>query len=151
MRIAFSILIVAIASTPLRSPGATPEEVQQDTNHYNTVFNYNLMATADVIKKHGESFRVIAWLKECKLDALANAITPTNDEIRDVTIQYLQKQPDGKVFLWDVLAGVMSSVDYYRFGFEETDAGLRSTIGETFCTKATEEANNLLRARQAVK
>jgi hypothetical protein len=146
MKIPHSILILGIAFVPLTSTALIPEdkEAQLWTAHYNTVFKYNMVATGDVIKKHGKSFRVIAWLKECKLDALTNAITSTSDEVRDVTIQYLQKQPDGKALLWDVLAGVMSSVDNYRFGFEETAAGIRATMGDTFCKKATAEANNIL-------
>jgi hypothetical protein len=151
MRIALSILLVAIAVMPVASSAATPDEAQQGTDHYNTVFDYNMMATSEVIEKLGKSLRVAAWLKECKLDALANTVAPTNDEIRNVAIQYLAKQPEGKKFLWDVLAGVMSSVDYYQIGFNETVKPIRATLGARFCARATEEANKLLQDRQAAK
>jgi hypothetical protein len=94
---------------------------------------------------------VVAWLKECKLDALAATITPTKEEIQDVVLQYLQKQSDSKQYVWDVLAGVSSSTFFYQVGFSETTTATRGMMGDTFCKKATEEANNLLRERQAAK
>jgi hypothetical protein len=151
MRIALLILIATLRGTTAYAVTQEDEEAQRGTAHHNTVFKYNMMATLDVINKFGQALRVATWLKECKLDALANTIYPTNDEIRNVVIEYLRKQPDGKEVLWDVLAGVLSSVNYYQIGFKETVGPLRSTLGEGFCSEATKQANNLLRERQSAK
>jgi len=153
MKIGLSILIVAIATIPMTSSAGTPEdeEAQRAVTHHNTVFKYNMMATLEVINKFGQALRVTTWLQECKLDALAKAITPTNDEIHNVVIQYLQKQPDGNKYIWDVLAGVKSSVNYYQMGFKETVVPIRKTLGENFCSEAAKQANDLLGERQAAK
>jgi len=153
MKIALSILIVALATAPLTSSAVTPEdeEAQRGTAHHNTVLKYNMMATLDVINKFGEALRVATWLKGCNLDALANTISPTSEEIRNVVIEYLRQRPDGKKLVWDVLAGVNSSVNYYQIGFQETVVPIRTTLGDKFCPEATKQANNLLRERQAAK
>jgi hypothetical protein len=56
MKIALSILIIAIATAPLTSSAVTPEdqEAQRWTDHYNTVFKYSMMASGDAIKRHGK-------------------------------------------------------------------------------------------------
>jgi hypothetical protein len=54
------------------------------SNHYNAVFKYNMMASGEVIKKFGKTFRVAALLKECKLGALAKTVEPSNEEIQKV-------------------------------------------------------------------
>ena len=153
MKIAISILTAALATVPLTSSADTSEdeEATRAVAHHNTVFKFNMTATGDVINKFGQALRVTTWLEECKLDALAKAVTPTNDEIHNVVIQYLQKQPDGNKYLWDVLAGVKSSVFYYQIGFKETVGPIRKTLGENFCSEATKQANDLLRGQQTSK
>jgi hypothetical protein len=150
MKTKLSALVAAIAALHGSAASAvTPEEVQKDVDHQNTVLEYDMMATADVIEKFGKSLRVVTWLQECKLDALASAIAPTNDEIQRIVIHYLVNQPNGEAYLWDVLAGVTSSVGYYQIGFKETVKPIRATLGARFCARATEEANTLLQERQS--
>jgi hypothetical protein len=151
MKIALSMLIVGLATMSVASTVVTPEdeEAQLGIAHHNIVFKYNMMATLDVLNKFGQALRVATWLKECKLDALANTVSPTNEQIRNVVVEYLRKQSDGKQYLWDVLAGVTSSVNYYQIGFKETVGPIRSTMREGFCSEATRQANNLLRQRQS--
>ncbi|HLW24190.1 MAG TPA: hypothetical protein VKT22_07510 [Steroidobacteraceae bacterium] len=150
MRIAISILITAITVMPSIS-SATDEEAQRWSIHYNTVFEYNMKASGEVIQKFGKPFRVVAWLRECKLDALAKTIEPSNEEIQIAVVQYLREKADRKEFFWDVLAGSMASVDLYRIGFGETAEPIHKLLGEKFCTSATEEANDLMRKRDAAK
>jgi hypothetical protein len=153
MKIGLSVLFLAlgIGSIAFADTPAADEEARKAVAHHNTVFNYNMLAALDVINKFGQALRVATWLKECKLDALANTISPTSEDIRNVVIEYLRKQPDGKEVLWDVLAGVTSSVNYYQIGFKETVKPIRSTLGEGFCSEATKQANDLLRQRQTAK
>jgi hypothetical protein len=51
-------------------------------------------------------------------------------------------------WLWDVLAGVTASVNYNEIGFKETVRPIRKTMGESFCSEATKQANDLLKVRQ---
>lgn len=148
------ILIAALVMAPLTGSAASPgntEDEQQGTEQYNTVFKYNMMASLDVINKFGQALRTAAWLKECKLNTLANTIMPTTREVGEVVGEYLRKQPNSKDFLWDVWAGAMSSMNYYQIGFEASAPSIHATMGEKFCTVATQQANDLMREREAAK
>ena len=109
------------------------------------------MATADVIDKLVKSLRIATWLKECKLEALAGMVAPTNEQIAGVVMHYLEKQPDGRSLLWEVLAAVTSSVEFYQIGFRDSAAPLQASMGDGFCKDVTEKSNEILRERKGAK
>jgi hypothetical protein len=128
----------------------TAEESQKYADRYNTLLKYDLMATADVMAKFGKSLRVATWLNECKLEELGDAIAPSKSQIGDVVMQYLAKQADGRPLFWEVLAGVNSSVDFYRIGFKDSAAPLQALNGQ-FCQDVAKQANDILRERKGEK
>lgn len=154
MKIALSILIVAISIVPLHGVAATPpsdEEVKEVTDHYNMLWKYDMMATGEVYIKLGKALRVATLLKECKLDALAETVTPTEGQIDTLIMQYLKAQPGGESVFWEVRAAVKSSLFYYQAGFKDSAAPVHSSMGDRFCKGATENANDILRERKAAE
>lgn len=152
MKIALLILIAALASGPL--PGAAepaPDQVQKVVDHYNMIWNYDMMATADVINKVGKPLRVATLLRECKLDALADTVAPTDEHIDDAVLAYLADKPDGKSAFWEVRAAVKSALFYYQLGFKESAAPMKAGMGDGFCKNVTKEADEILRERQGKK
>jgi hypothetical protein len=153
MRIALLILTAGIATAPL--PGAaappTPDEVQKVVDHYNMIWKYDMMATSDVLEKLGKSLRVATLLKECKLEALADTVAPTDDQIDKVIIAYLADKPNGNTMFWEVRAAVKSSLSYYQLGFKNSAAPMQAGMGDGFCKNVTKEADEILRERKGKK
>ena len=129
----------------------TAEEGQQDADHYNMLWHYDMKATYAVYNKFGKELRIATLLKECKLDALADTVAPTDDQIDKLIIQYLLTQPDGKSVFWEVRAAVLSALFYYKVGLQEFAAALRERGGDNFCQNITREANERLRERKGEK
>jgi hypothetical protein len=146
-----SKLLISLMLVCGTARAVTPEEGQQAADHYNMLWHYDMNATYAVYNKFGKQLRIATLLKECKLEALADTVAPTEDQIDNLIIQYLENQPDGKSVFWEVRAAVQSALFYYQAGFQESAAALRAGGGDKFCQDITRQANEILRERKGEK
>jgi hypothetical protein len=115
------------------------------------IWKYDMMATGDVLEKLGKPLRVATLLKVCKLEALADTVAPTDDEIDKVIFVYLADKPDANSMFWEVRAAVRSALFYYQLGIKDSAAPMQAGMGDGFCKNVTKEADEILRERKGKK
>lgn len=149
-------LILALAM-PVCSRADNPaplsaEARQKYADHHNLSLQRDFDSTQDVLTKYGVGLRIAIELKECKLDALADEVAPSKDEIFDVVINRLVNEGvDRDEIMFNYMPAVWTSVSFYQIGFKKAAEALHVAAGPQFCEQATKRANAILQERKAKK
>ena len=144
------IALALLFAVPVCS-AAADEPGQKQADRYNAVLKRDFDVTGDVIAKYGLRLRIATELKECKLDALAEEVGPSKNEVADVVIPRLSKDAGVDEIMYVYLPSVWAAISFYQIGFTEAAVALHKVAGAQFCQQAAERANDILRERKAKK
>jgi len=146
------VLAVSICSAADNPAPLNDEAKQKYADHYNLSLQRNFDATQAVLDKYGARARIAVELKECKLDALADEVMPSKDEIFDVvTNRLVNEGVERDEIMFNYMPAVWTSFSYYQIGFKAAAEALHVTAGPQFCEQATKRANDILQQRKGKK